>query len=65
MKTFFVGILSFLILLSACDSYQPDKMPLLEDFGSDELKSINIATQKYPRTSTNYYKKGLIPLGYG
>jgi tetratricopeptide (TPR) repeat protein len=60
MKTFFVGILSFLVMLFSCDSYRPDKMPLLEDYGNNDLKSINIATQKYPRTSTNYYKKGLI-----
>ena len=60
MKTFLAGTLSFLIVLSACDSYQPNIMPLLEDYGNEDLKSINIATQKYPRTSTNYYKKGLI-----
>ena len=51
---------STLIAVFSCDSYQPDKMALLEDYGNNDLKAINIATQKYPRTSTNYYKKGLI-----
>ncbi len=60
MKTFYVGILTFLVVLVSCDSYQPDKMSLLEDYGNNQLKAINIATQKYPRTSTNYYRKGLI-----
>lgn len=60
MKTFYVGILSFLVFLGSCDSYQPGKMPLLEDYGNNDLKAVNIATQKYPRTSSNYYTKGLI-----
>ena len=60
MKPFLFFGLSVLIFLSSCDSYQPDKMPVLEDYGNSELKAINIATQKYPRTSTNYYRKGLI-----
>lgn len=60
MKTFFGFATSFLVLLTSCDSYQPSKVSTLEDYGNQELKAINIATQKYPRTSTNYYKKGLI-----
>ena len=60
MKPFLFFGLTFLVTLSACDSYQPEKMPALEDYGNNELKAINIATQKYPRTSTNYYRKGLI-----
>ena len=60
MKNLSLGILSFLIMFTSCDSYQPSQMPVLEDYGNDELKAINIATQKYPRTSTNFYKKGLI-----
>ena len=60
MKNLSLGILSFLVLLTSCDSYQPHRMPVLEDYGNEELKAINIATQKYPRTSTNFYKKGLI-----
>lgn len=59
MKPFSLFNISLFILFS-CDSYQPDKMAVLEDYGDSELKAINIATQKYPRTSTNYYKKGLI-----
>jgi tetratricopeptide (TPR) repeat protein len=55
---FFGGLFCFAMF--SCDSYQPDKMPLLEDYGDASLKAINIATQKYPRTSTNYYRKGLI-----
>jgi len=60
MKPFLFFSLSVLLILGACDSYQPDKMPALEDYGDNELKAINIATQKYPRTSTNYFKKGMI-----
>jgi tetratricopeptide (TPR) repeat protein len=60
MKPFLFFTLTLLLILTACDSYQPDKMPALEDYGDAALKAINIATQKYPRTSTNYYKKGLI-----
>ena len=60
MKTFFNFFLALFVLISACDSYKPENMPILEDYGSGELKAINIATQKYPRTSTNYYRKGLI-----
>jgi tetratricopeptide (TPR) repeat protein len=59
MKPFFAFILAFFVLF-ACDSYRPDTLPTLEDYGDVDLKAINIATQKYPRTSTNYYKKGLI-----
>lgn len=60
MKKLSLGWCAVLLLCYACDSYQPQKMALLEDYGNDELKAINIATQKYPRTSTNFYKKGLI-----
>ncbi len=56
LSLFFLVIFAF----SSCDSYKPHEMPVLEDYGDQELKAINIATQKYPRTSTNYYKKGLI-----
>ena len=60
MKTCSFGILFFSVVLVSCDSYQPDKIALLEDYGDSDLKAMNIATQKYPRTSTNYYRKGLI-----
>jgi len=60
MKPFVFFSASMLIALFSCDSYQPEKMAILEDYGSDQLKAINIATQKYPRTSNNYYRKGLI-----
>ena len=59
MKPFFAFTFAFFIL-TACDSYRPDTLPTLEDYGDINLKAINIATQKYPRTSTNYYEKGLI-----
>ncbi|MDH3709936.1 MAG: tetratricopeptide repeat protein [Cyclobacteriaceae bacterium] len=60
MKNLRLGLFVFLTIITACDSYQPSQMPVLEDYGSQELMAINIATQKYPRTSTNFYKKGLI-----
>jgi len=60
MKTCSIGVLFFSVVLVSCDSYQPDKIALLEDYGDSDLKAMNIATQKYPRTSTNYYRKGLI-----
>ena len=53
-------ILSLIVIIFACDSYDPSKMPALEDYGNDQLKAINILTQKYPRTSTNYYNKARI-----
>ncbi len=60
MKNFSLGLFTLFLLLTACDSYHLDRMPVLEDYGNADLKAINIATQKYPRTSTNFYKKGLI-----
>ncbi len=60
MKTFYVGLFICATFFVSCDSHQPGKMPLLDDYGNDDLKAMNIATQKYPRTSANYYKKGLI-----
>jgi len=60
MKNLFLITLGIFFVFTSCDSYQPQNMPVLEDYGNAELKAINIATQKYPRTSTNYYKKGLI-----
>ncbi len=60
MRNLFLITLGFCLFFSSCDSYQPQNMPILEDYGNEELKAINIATQKYPRTSTNYYNKGLI-----
>jgi tetratricopeptide (TPR) repeat protein len=60
MKPFVFFSAAILISFFSCDSYQPDKMAMLEDYGDANLKAINIATQKYPRTSTNYYRKGLI-----
>ena len=60
MKALIKIALPSLIFFFACDSYDPSKMPALEDYGNEQLKAINILTQKYPRTSTNYYEKARI-----